>query len=114
MASYAGITLELKTRDGLINSWSAEQNVTVTHIPGSDQDDVQFGGMGNRRVTWPVLLASVADYNALRAAQGPTLRTFTNDDATTISNVMLLRVGAPQKHISGIVIAEAEFMVGAA
>ena len=104
MASYAGITLVLRTGNGFVNDWASEQNVSITHIPGSDQDDVQFGGLGNRRVTWQIRLASLADYNALRAAQGATLRTLTKYDGSTTSNVMLISLGAPTVHKGGIVI----------
>ena len=112
MGSYAGVTFGTRAEQAFVPEFASEQNVTVTHIHNSDTDDVQFAGLGNRRVTWQIRLASLADYNTLRAAQGATLRTLTKYDGTTTSNVMLIELGPPTVHKSGIVMAEAEFMVG--
>lgn len=114
MSSYAGVTF--KTRmgsSGIVPEFSSEESPVVTHIPGSNTDDVQFGGRGNLRVTWQITVANLTNYNTLQSAQGATLRTLVKYDGSSVNNVMLLRVGPPNYHKSGTVIfTEAEFMVG--
>lgn len=113
MSAYAGVTFYVRmAAGGFVPEFSAEESPVVTHIPGSNVDDVQFGGRTNLRVSWTIRIGSLADYNTLRSAQGSTLRTLTKYDSTSVSNVMLVKLGPPQWHHEGDVLAEAEFMVG--
>ena len=112
MPTYASITFGVEmTRQRFIPLFAREQLVSVEHIPGSDEDDVQFGGLAYGKLKFRAQCDTYADYLALVAARGTTRRTLTYN-ARSFTNVLLLQVGAAEEHAehSGLITADLEFM----
>ena len=100
MGTYAGITFEVMAEGQWRPCWHREQSVSRRHLPGSNKDDVQFGGLGNWRIAVTASLTDDDDATTLYAAVGPTLRALTDflgagDD---YANVMLSGVSSPKRH----------------
>jgi len=112
VGAYAAITFETLGGAGFdIADFFPEQRLVVTPLANGG-DDVQFLGRGTNAVSWPITVASISDYTTLLAAQGATRRTLTKYNGSTVSNVMLLRIGPPLPHWSGRIKCEVEFKVG--
>lgn len=94
MGTYNAVTFqEILDQDVYRLHWAQENNVSIRHIPYSNQDDVQFGGRGSFTVTVEVLLLADADLTALQAIQGDgTARSLTLY-STVYANSYLMRVG---------------------
>ncbi len=90
MSTYAGATFyTVEEGQGLRPDWERTLALTVTHIPGSDVDDVQSGGLSNQKITIPAQIESDADYALLKAAVGITPRTLSSYYGVNYTNVIL-------------------------
>lgn len=115
MPAYAGVTFGVRGDGaGFGPEWEEEEQVNITHIPGSSADDVQFGNVGNAKMTVRAIVDNVTDLGTLKSARGITLRTLTWHEAG-VTNVMLLKVSSVQTHEnSGKVLCNLDFMKGTA
>ncbi len=111
MPTYAGVEFSVELGGGRMPiDFEREEKVSVTHIPGSDEEDVQWAGLGNGRLTLPAVFDDYADYLTLKAARGVTSRTLSHA-GLTFNNVILLRVSKPTKNPErDAVFADLEFM----
>ncbi len=113
MSTYAGATFECATGDsrGFRPDWARELALTVTHIPGSDTDDIQSGGLQNARITIPAIIESDADYALLKAAVGITPRTLGDYYETNYTSVILVSIKSARRLAwDAKWVAELEFM----
>jgi hypothetical protein len=90
--TYNGVTADLVSDDeGWIPDWERESYTNAEHYPESDYDEVQYGGLGDRVVTWTVRVNTEADAAALEGSVGENPRTltvgYTDFDDTTESDV---------------------------
>ena len=96
MTTYNGVTFTVLAEDSMFwPTWENEGNVSVRHIPGGRNDDIQFGGRGFARVSLKAHVTSDADMATLRGSLDGTARTlgdlrggnYTNTYLTKISNL---------------------------
>lgn len=86
--TYNGVTCDLVSdSEGWIADWERESYVAVEHFPDSNYDERQYGGLGDKVVTWTVRVNTEASAAALEASVGETPRTltvnYTDYDGTT-------------------------------
>lgn len=97
--SYVNVNFDVLMPGDFRPGWRREPNVRVTHVPGSAEDDVQFGGLGNWRIRVEALLDSDtadADIATLQAALSNTARTLVLF-GTSYASTYLIDVGDPQR-----------------
>ena len=112
MPTYASTTFGVEmTRSRFIPLFSRAQLVNVEHIPGSDEDDVQYGGLAYGTCKMRAQFDTYAEYLAIVAARNTTRRTLTYN-GRSYTNVLLLQVGAAEEHAEheGLITADLEFM----
>jgi hypothetical protein len=99
MTTYNGATFYVLVdgSGGFRPDWEKELALTITHIPGSDEDDIQSGGLANGKVTVPVLIESDAGYALLQAAVGITKRTLASFGGANYTNVILTAIRKPRR-----------------
>jgi hypothetical protein len=78
-SSYAGVTFKALTPNNNRVVPEEQEVVVVTHIPLSNRDNVQWGGLTNPTVEVDAMLDTMADLDTLRAARGMTGRPLTLD-----------------------------------
>ena len=98
MAQYNSVVFSVIGESGLYQEWVQEPNVTVRHIPYSNQDDVQTAGRGNFTVTVGVLLETAGALAALQASVGSTARTLYEFLGATHASVLLVGVSDARRY----------------
>jgi hypothetical protein len=94
--SFAGVTIHLHTDGGLEPEATFQAVYTLTHIPGSDAQVLDYGGKAEGHLQIPCVAYSTGDYDTLRALLG-TFGTLIYHGTTT-SNVFLASVSSPQRY----------------
>jgi len=97
--SFAGVSFSTIVQDEWFPGWSRKPSVIITHVPASNQDDIQFGGLGNQTQTVEVLLDSATadvDIDTLQAALDGTARTLVLF-GSSYTNTYLIDMGTPHR-----------------
>lgn len=63
-SSYGGVTFN-RQHEGFHALPVRTQVIESTHIPYTNRDDVQFGGLGNQKLEMDIILVSDSAYNTL-------------------------------------------------
>lgn len=94
MATFNGATFYTLTDDGFRPDWYREPQITRTPIPGANYEDVQFGGLGNYRVTVSAYVTSDADMGILKGSIGTGVYTLSDlfGDGVNYAKTMLCDV----------------------
>lgn len=90
MASYNSVTFYPLAEDSMFwPYWEQELVTTRRHIPYSDTDDLQFGGLSNFKLEVEAEITSDANLATLRSSMDGTGRTLTDFNGTNYTDCYL-------------------------
>lgn len=99
MTTYGATTFSaVMGDDGFRPDWGRECNIARRHIPAAGYDDLMDTGLGNWRITLPVLLEDDSYLALLYGYVGTTARTLTSLFGSNYASVYLVAVRNPRRH----------------
>jgi hypothetical protein len=78
--------------------WEQKSTVSVRHIPYSDTDDIQFGGLGNFQLTVQAEVSSSANVITLRGSVDGVARTLGDFRGNSYTNCYLTDISEIRAH----------------
>ncbi len=110
MPTFAGVTFALQWED-LSAVLERKLAVSVEHYPDTNTDEIQVGGVGNGRITLPVIIDDTTDLATLRTAMSNnTVGTLTGAPEGNLANMMLAAITGPRIADDGRIKANLEFL----
>ncbi len=102
MTTYAGVEFTVIEPSAMLPRWKRAARISRLEPIGVNYDVLQFGGLGNRQLALTIRLDHDADLETLYAAIGTMARTLEDlwDVGDDYTNVMLIAVDNPRRHIS--------------
>ena len=103
MPVYNSVTFDVIREGAFQPDWNRQHYVSHAHYPGTDLDEVQFGGRGHRTLQLKAIVYSQADVYTLESSVGDTERDLTELRAASerIAAVMLVGMTNIQRLAKG-------------
>ncbi len=96
--TYGAVTFDVVMSDEYRPEWTRDCNIARRHYPGGHYDDLQDTGLGNWRITLPVLLQNDSYLATLWGYVGTTARALTGLFGSDYASVYLVAVRNPRRH----------------